>query len=255
MVKIKAGVVGKTRIDPDQFVTLDHVQISGQDYSFWEIRKFTAIASRIKQCRFSNARIGDASFGSGRQVSEYVECNFDGINIDHVGGHARFVRCSFRDVYIQEWLGQSTELIDCTFSGRLGTAVFCGRIPIEGVRRDLHRDRNEFRGNDFSEMEFTGIDFRGGVDLTQQKLPAGPAYIYVADAARAVARLRTALEAWSTDPEVRSEALFTAHLFEEIVGQGQQQLFLRPDTYYRLSGKSSREEFDKVFSILRAETD
>jgi hypothetical protein len=120
-----------------------------------------------------------------------VECNFDGIHIDHVGGHARFVRCSFRDVHIQEWLGQSTELIDCTLSGRLGTAASCGRIPVEGVRRDLHRERNEFRANDFSKMEFTDIDFGGGVDLTQQMLPAGPEYLYVTDAAPAVVRLRT----------------------------------------------------------------
>jgi|SRR5208283_1043857 len=253
-MKIKARVVSRTRKNPNQFVTLDHVRVNDQDYSFRRIEMFTAIGSRLRQCRFKNARIGHASFGAGREMSEYVECNFDGIDIGHAGGHARFVKCSFRDVDIQEWLAQSLELIDCTFSGRLGWAAFCGRIPIEEDRRFLHRERNEFHGNDFSEMKLIEPDFRGGIDLTQQRLPAGPEYLYVADATSAVARLRSGLENWNPNPDVHRSALILADTFTMIVKGGQQQLFLQPGVYYRMSEKTfPREALDRVFGLLRNE--
>jgi hypothetical protein len=229
--------------------------MNGQEYSLRRIEKFTAIGSRLERCRFDNARIIDASFGAGREMSEYVECNFDGIDIGHAGGHARFVRCSFRDVVIGEWLAQSTELIDCTFSGRLGWAMFFGRIPIEEVRKFLHRERNEFRGNDFSDMKLFGVDFGGGIDLMQQRLPSGPEYLYVADAASAVARLQTRLEEWNSNPEARRAALIIADTFTKIVKGGQQQLFLQPGAYYRMSEKTfPREALDKVFGLLRNES-
>src|SRR5215471_18034070 len=112
-MRIKARVVGRTKVNPDQSVTLDHVRVAARDYSSRSLAKFTAIGSRLEECRFDDARIGDASFGSGREMSEYIECTFDGLHFDHGGGNARFVRCSFRDVYIREWLTQSTELVDC----------------------------------------------------------------------------------------------------------------------------------------------
>ena len=150
-MKIKVGVVGRTKIDPDQQVTLDHVRLSGQDYSFRSLRKFCAIGSRLQQCRFNNARISHASFGSGREMSEYVECTFDGVHFDHGGGNARFVGCSFLDVYFREWLGQSSELIDCTFSGRINWAVFCGKIPLRISAETCAA----------SATNFTGMIFRG----------------------------------------------------------------------------------------------
>jgi uncharacterized protein YjbI with pentapeptide repeats len=254
-MKIKARVVGRTKIDPDQLLTLDHVRVSAQDYSSRTLVMFTAIGSRLEQCRFNNARIGDASFGAGREMSEYIECTFDGLHFDFGGGNARFVRCSFRDVYIREWLCQSTELIDCTFSGRINWAAFCGRIPIEGVRRDLHRERNEFHGNDFSNTQLIDPDFSGGIDLTKQRLPSGPEYLYIADAVSAVARLRAGLDNCNFSPEARRHALISAHIFDLVVGQGQKQLFLRPEAHYRLSEEiSEREALDTVFALLRNES-
>jgi len=253
-MKIKARVVGRTKIDPNQFITLDHVQVSDQDYSNRNLAMFTAIGSRLKQCHFTEARIAHASFGAGREMSEYVDCSFDRIHVDYAGGHARFVRCSFRDVYIQKWLAQSTELIDCAFSGRIDWAVFCSRIPIERMRKDLRRERNEFRGNDFSNVRLVEPDFRDGIDLTEQRLPTGPEYLYVPDALSAVKRLRSALEDWDSSAETRRHAFIWLHIFEEIVKRGQKQLFLRPQSNYRLSEEApEREALDKVFELLRGE--
>jgi hypothetical protein len=255
-MKIKAKVVRRTRIDPDQSVRLDHVRVAARDYSSRSFAKFTAIGSRLEQCRFNNVRIGDASFGSGREMSEYVECNFDGLQFDHGGGHARFVRCSFRDVYIREWLAQSTELIDCTFSGRIDWAVFCGRIPIEKARTDLHREQNVFRGNDFSDTQLMEPDFRGGIDLTQQRLPSGPEYLYVADAASAITRVESGLKEWNCNAEVRRAALLIADTFTRIVKEGQQQLLLRPEGSFRMPGVTfPREALDKIFELLRGKVE
>jgi hypothetical protein len=251
-MRIKARVVGRTKVNPDEYLTLDHVRAAARDYSSPTVAKFTAIGSRLEQCRFNDARLGNAYFGSGREMSEYIECTFDGLHFDHGGGHARFVRCSFRDVYIREWLAQSTELIDCTFSGRIDWAAFCGRIPIEETRRYLHRERNEFRGNDFSQTQLIEPDFRGGIDLTQQRLPSGPEYLYVADAPSAIARLQSGLESWNSNPEVRRAALIIAGTLTRTVKEGQRQLFLRPEGYYRMSEDTfPREALDKVFGLLR----
>jgi hypothetical protein len=240
--------------DPNEFMILDHVRLKGQDYSLRKLQKFTGIGARLEGCRFTNAIINDAGFGDGREMSEYVDCNFDGAHIDHMAGHARFVKCSFLNVRIEQWLGQTTELIDCTFSGRIGWAVFFGKIPIEEARRDLRRERNEFRGNDFSNLNLIEPDFRGGINLLDQRLPSGPEYFYVADAVSAFARLRNVLENWDTDAELRKKALSFIHPYELIVKGGQKQLLLRPDSFYGDS-QVEREAADKIFAVLGTESE
>jgi hypothetical protein len=199
--------------------------------------------------------VGTARFGAGREISEYIECIFGGVHFDHGGGHARFVRCFFRDVHIREWLGQSTELVDCTFSGRIDWAVFCGKIPIEQVRRDLGRERNEFHGNDFSDVNLMTPDFRCGIDLMEQRLPSGPEYLFVPGAISALARVRAGIETWNRSGEAHRIARIWIHSCELIVKQGQKQLFMRPEVEYRLSeDTSNREALDRIFALLRMDS-
>lgn len=89
-------------------------------------------------------RIEDAGFGDGADVSEYVECSFDGSRIQAVApGRARFVRCSFRDVKLKGWLCWDAEFVDCVFTGRGDELRFFGQ-PSDCVRDELGRDRNEW---------------------------------------------------------------------------------------------------------------
>lgn len=244
-MKWEARVVGQRKIDPNEFIDLDHVHLDSADFSRRSLSMFGSVGSRLVKCRFDNAQIDDASFGAGREMSEYIECSFDGLRFWHGSGFARFVRCSFKDIDVQNWLCFGTEMIDCVFSGRMKRCIFNG-TPMEEQRTFLGRERNEFHGNDFSGADLVDVAFRTGIDLTKQRLPSGPQYLYLPDAPAAFALAKSAAQQWS-DPGLRKEALsFLDSESFELKG-GQHQLLLRADDYSR-----SREVVDKVFALLRA---
>lgn len=248
MVSFQANSVGKARIDETKRVVLDHEEVHGVDFSGLKLVQFSAAGSRLEACRFDKTKIEDASFGAGRETSEYVDCSFDGARIRFgPGGYARFVRCSFRDVDLRDWFCFAVELVDCTFTGRLRKAFFNGIVP-EDKRSSAGRERNEFRGNDLSAMTLIDVAFRTGIDLTQQKLPSGPDYIYVLDAAEAVQRARASVIGWD-DLGLRKPAMTLINLLEEDVAAGQRQLFLRPADYTKLG----KDAVDAVMALLRGQ--
>ena len=105
-----------------------------------------------------------------------------------LGGFAQFVRCSFRNVDIRKWKwGNELQLIDCVFTGRLEECIFNGTgvgagPPLGGA------GEKRVSGNDFSGCDLVDVAFRTGIDLAQQKLPTGPEYLYLPDAAAAIER-------------------------------------------------------------------
>lgn len=242
----RARSVGKTRIRPDQQILLDHEDLHGADFSGRRLVQFAAAGSRLEACRFDGIRIEDASFGGGRETSEYVECTFDGARMRlNSGGHARFVRCSFRDVDLRDWFCFTVELIECTFGGRLRKAFFNGTVPEEKVA-SAGRERNEFFGNDFSEMALIEVGFRTGIDLTRQKLPPGPDYVYVPEAAEAVQRARASVIRWE-DIDRRRAAMALITVLERTVAAGQHQLLLRPADFAMLD----QDAVAAVMALLR----
>ena len=255
-MRVTAKVVGRINIPKDSCVVLDHVQVRGEDYSCRKLMQFCTIGSRLEDCCFDKTEIMHAQFGSGREMSEFIGCSFNSARMTSGGGHTRFVRCSFRDVDLRNWVFcQSTELVDCVFSGRLRKAIFFGTIPIAEERAFLGRERNEFHGNDFSAMKLFDVDFRGGIDLSQQVMPTGPEYLYLADAATTVERARNGLRDWQKGHELQRVALIIVSGLERMVREGQRQLFLRRDDYYSLSDSLPRDAIDKVFSLLRGGSD
>jgi hypothetical protein len=204
-----------------------------------------AVGSRLENCRFENAQIQDASFGAGREMSEYIECSFDGVRFDHGSGLARFVRCSFKNIDFRNWLCFGTEMIDCLFTGRMEGCIFNGTV-MKGYQLFLGRERNEFYGNDFSGMAFMDVTFRTGIDLTKQRLPLDPGYLYLPDAPAALARAKSAAHEWS-DSELRRQVLLFLESFEFELEGGQRQLLLRAD----LQTAYPRETTDKAFALLR----
>jgi hypothetical protein len=243
----RARVVGWAKIDPEKSVDLSHEELHGADFSGRRLEHFSAGASRLEACRFDKVRIESASFGGGRAPSEYIECSFDGARIRFApGGLARFARCSFRDVELRDWVCFAVELVDCVFTGRLRHAFFNGTVP-EDQRVFVGRERNEFRGNDFSGMKLEDVGFRTGIDLAQQRLPSGPEYLYLPDAATTVQRARAEVVQWD-DLDRRREAMVLINILEEEVVKGQRQLLLRPDDYSALR----KDAIDGVFTLLRA---
>jgi hypothetical protein len=245
-MEIRARVVGRAKIDPEKSVVLSREKLHGADFSGRRLEYFSSEASRLEACRFEKVRIESASFGAGRAPSEYLECSFDGARIRFgPGGFARFVRCSFCDVDLRDWFCFAVELVDCVFTGRMRHSFFNGTVP-EDQRVFVGRERNEFRGNDFSGMKLEDVSFRTGIDLTQQRLPSGPEYLYLPVAAVAVQRARAEVVQWD-DLDRRREAMVFINILEEDVAKGQRQLLLRLDDHSALR----KDAVEGVFTLLR----
>lgn len=248
-MRIGARSKGRITIPDDQRVVLDHAKLYGENYSGRKLLQFASIGSHSRACNFDQMRIQSASFGEGRETSEFVECTFNGTRMDMgPGGFSRFVRCSFLDVTIRDWICLSVEMIDCTFSGRLETAIFNGTVPEDGQAL-IGRARNEFHGNDFSAMDFRDVGFRTGVDLTKQILPSGEDYLYLPHAASAVARAKSRIGNWD-DEDMRRGAGVIIQGVEYALSGGQRQLLLRPSNSYGISG-IPRKAVDGLFALLK----
>jgi hypothetical protein len=248
-MRIEVHSKGRITIPDDQRVVLDHARLHGENYSGRKLLQFASIGSHLRACNFDRMRIQSASFGEGRETSEYVECTFNGARMNMApGGFSRFVRCSFRDVNIRNWICFTVEMIDCTFSGRLDTAIFNGTLS-EDERALIGRAANEFHGNDFSAMDLRDVAFRTGVDLTKQILPSGEDYLYLPQAAAAVARAKSRVASWGDEDTRRRATTMVQALEYELLG-GQRQLLLRLSDYHRTAG-ISRKAVDSFFALLR----
>jgi hypothetical protein len=218
-------------------------------------------------------RVDDASFGAGVEQSEYVDCSFDRSRLTpHGGGYARFVRCSFRDVIIRNWDCYHVDLVDCVFTGVLRSVRFWGRTPAEwrhsdyeayvrfslkegrgqppdSVRELMLRADNEYHGNDFSSADLVDVSFRGGIDLSAQRLPSGDGYLYVPDAPDAIDRA-LALVDQRVPPELAADVVrFLRDILGRTVETGQHQLLLR-DTNFA-SRKIVPPDIIAAFDLLR----
>ena len=113
-----ASLGGKLTIDSN---------VEDGDFSGRRLSYLSVVGARLTHCRFERMRIEQAYLGSGGAASTYVGCSFDGSSFDILfAGFARFERCTFRDVNITEWRGETAELVNCVFTGRIKRAIFWG---------------------------------------------------------------------------------------------------------------------------------
>jgi hypothetical protein len=192
------------------------------------LAEFVSVASRFDGCSFRDVQIADASLGEGGVPSVYVDCVFDGCQIRQASGIARFERCSFRDIDLRGWDSTTIELVDCTFTGRFTKVLFYGH-PNKMNMKEGEERVNEFHGNDFTGVEMVDTEFRWGIDLTRQKLPDGPQYLYLPDSAATVAHVREMLP--GLDPELRRKVDFKLRSIEREISYGQTQALLRTNKY------------------------
>lgn len=247
-MEIEVRSVGYIQIPADARVVVSEQQLVGADFSGRRLECFTSVGSRFERCDFSGMVSKSTAFGAGTQVSEYVGCNFDGAKLMMgAGGNARFVDCSFDKTTIQSWFCFEVELIDCQFTGRLRKVIFNGTVPPDR-QVDVGRLRNCFEGNDFSQADLFDVGFRTGIDLSKQRLPDGDEYVYLPDAAAAIARARLACDAW-TDPEDKDAVRGVLKVMQEDVADGQKQMLMRADDYAR----RDREAIRKMLEAARAQ--
>lgn len=219
----------------------------GDDFTGAREKRFGAAASQFTSCNFSKVRWSDCTWGEGKVPTVYRDCIFDGAQLQaRVPGAARFERCSFRDVKLRNWNCDGLEFVDCVFTGNLHTIVFNGSPP-EPYRSSLGRHHNEFVGNDFSGARFTDVGFRGGIDLTLQRLPRQDNLLLVHDAVQAVARAEGLINVWN-DLENRARAQGLLRFLRRLTDSGQRQLLLEADDLEKVFGTAV---WDRVQRALR----
>jgi hypothetical protein len=248
-VEIRARIKGRIDVPKDAYLTLERTDLVGETFSGRKLDQMLVSAGSFTRCEFTDMRIGNWVTGAARTtVTTYTECVFDRSRIRfNPGGLARFERCSFRDVDLRDWMCFETELIDCLFTGQMRRSFFNGTVP-EELMEALGRTSNEFRGNDFSEMDLLDVDFRTGIDLSLQRLPTGEQYVYLPDAESALQRAREQILA-SGRVRLRGahgEVVPVIDVTLKTVRNGQRQQLLRKDTYSRLP----QDELDTIFDIL-----
>src|SRR4051812_46194454 len=74
----KARIVGQSEVDPDSQLTIKNERLQAVSFSGRRLDSLYVAGSRLERCQFDNLKVGDACLGGGAQLSEYLECSFDG---------------------------------------------------------------------------------------------------------------------------------------------------------------------------------
>jgi hypothetical protein len=106
---------------------------------------------------------------------------------------------------------------------------------------------NEIRGNDFSTADLRELGFQGGVDLSLQRLPTAPGYVFVPDAPAALAAVRAEVTRWAP-LTLRKSVLQFVEQYQFYVAGGQRQILIHPEGFF----KEQREAAAVFADLLRA---
>lgn len=233
-------------------VSFKNVTVERVDFSRLKIWAFTSSGSRFIDCDFDRTTFKMSGGFSFDPPSTFVDCRFERADLRAMGNleSTRFERCSFVNCRIVGWESWCAEFVDCVFVGKIVRARFCGRpsrpfTPCRGVRG---RERNEFRGNDFSRADLVDTQFTYGIDIDAQRWPDDPAYVRLDHWPARVDRARAAIARWPDDRE-RETALGILEILHGLGMEEQEVFFDRRDTLRR-----HPEIRDRVFALLETTT-
>jgi hypothetical protein len=232
--RVIKGEVPAGRFEPDdgKDVVFEEARAREVDLSGLVLATFTAERSEFERCDFESATIHYGPLGLGGSL--FRDCRFDRADLRGVDpGEARFERCTFDEAKIAKWMTHCAEFVECRFATRIVDSVFSAAPRNCSVRRK----HNEFKGNDFSRAELVDTVFVGGIDLDDQKLPAGDGYVRIRNAQDRLDRARASVEEWE-DPDERRLALVEIEALSRFA-EDQEELFVR------------REDADLPASVAR----
>lgn len=163
---------------------------------------------------------------SARPQNIFRECIFDRADLRRLNpGQARFEACSFADANLDGWTSYCAEFIDCRFTGRITNARFHGRPwGPDAENIDPPRDKNEFRGNDFTHVELKQTVFVSGIDVLAQHWPE-EGYVYLDRIHQRITRAHAEVMRWR-DLEGRKAALALLQATSLLYGK-QREVILR----------------------------
>jgi hypothetical protein len=161
------------------------------DFSELRLWAFRAYGCQFVDCDFSGIRLEWLPFADGESV--FRRCRFHRAGISSGFGDVLLDECDFEDADLRDWFATRADIVSCRFAGRVEQVVFFGSDP------DDPRSRNEFRGNDFRDADLEDVAFRFGIDLQEQLLPEGDAYVTLWSVRERVRAARSVIRHWEDE--------------------------------------------------------
>jgi uncharacterized protein YjbI with pentapeptide repeats len=221
-------------------------RLVGRTFSGLRFSDIWISGCHLERCDFTGVRADAfAPGGTGKGApSTYVECVFDGARL-RLGssGYGRFEHCSFRNVDLRDWMWKGVDLVECIFTGSLRRTIMWGSTQ-DGSRT------NEVRDNDFSGTRLIDFTFRGGVDVTAQRMPAGGPGLVIPDLRAILPAVRERVVRWS-DLDERRELWVYVQGLELDLDTGQRSYWFNPDDF----GRGQRRIAATFAQILRDNLD
>jgi hypothetical protein len=216
--------------------------------TWWD--DFWAAGTVFVDCDFRGSRFGHAVLGDVSRQTTYRRCKFDGADLRNTRpGAARFEECQFAGAKIEDWRCFLNEFVACRFAGKLDGVGFSGRPWGPGAEKLRPKRRtNEFRGNDFREVDLIQCSFKRGIDISLQLWPEKDTYIRLDRARERVAKAREVLAGWS-DQEARRLGLIMLQVYSSFGYEEQEEIFARRDD---LDDTIPRDLSDRVWSLLKS---
>jgi hypothetical protein len=238
-------VAGTRFTAPRGDINFNDVQARSVDFSSQSFDGFRTNGGVFEDCDFGNVRFGRRWVAVPSVLSQTVfrRCRFDGADLRHFNvGQSRFEECSFRKARIDKWFSFMAEFIDCTFEGKLNECTFYGIPSGFGLDRlNPLRERNEFRGNDFSRAELTWCAFRHEIDIDAQRWPSGERYLILRGIKERILRTRAGIAVLGDRETIAQGLTYLRQLEETYERQRDVLLEVRDDPIER-----------KVVELLRA---
>lgn len=207
------------------FRGIQATDVSFKGARFWW---YLAGSSTFTSCDFSHVRIAAGNLGMD-PATIYRRCRFDRADLRNANPlFARFEECSFDGADFRGFRSFYAEFLACHFAGKVVSAKFFG-LP-EGLTeppRDLKRQTNEFRGNDFREAELIDTSFVHGIDIEAQQWPQVDAYVKLDRIHKRIEKARAAIGSWQDD-KARKEASVMLQIYSQDA-EHQDGLFARRD--------------------------
>ncbi len=110
------------------------------------------------------------------------------------------------------------------------------------------RTTNEFRGNDFRDVDLIQCSFKGGIDISLQLWPEKDTYIRLDRAQERIAKASEIVSSWSDQADARRLALIMLQVYSSSGFEEQEVIFARRDD---LDDTVPRDLSDQVWSLVK----
>ena len=192
----------------DRVIAIGRATLRNVDFRKARFDRFELANCLFLSCDFRGVRLGKSfqPLFSARPRSYFRDCHFDDADLRRIDpGETRFEMCTFDDALLAGWPTEGAEFVSCRFAGSPGDVTFHGR-PTGRIARQVHRKTNDFRDNDFIDVDIADVTFVGGIDLDAQRLPSSDDLIRLDRFRQRVSGARREISRWDYRDE-RADAL------------------------------------------------